>query len=46
MAFDDNLADRIRKGLGRKKDIEEKKMFGGLCFMLNGHMLEIGRAHV
>ena len=39
MAFDESLADRIRKGLGRKKGIEEKKMFGGLCFMLNGHML-------
>lgn len=39
MAFDELLADRIRKGLGRKKNIEEKKMFGGLCFLLNGNML-------
>ena len=39
MAFDENLADRIRKGLGRKKNIEEKKMFGGLGFLLNGNML-------
>ena len=39
MAFDESLADRIRKGLGRKKGIEEKKMFGGLCFLLNGNML-------
>ena len=39
MAFDDNLAERIRKGLGRKKNIEEKKMFGGLGFLLNGKML-------
>ena len=39
MAFDENLADRIRKGLGRKKGIEEKKMFGGLGFLLNGNML-------
>lgn len=39
MAFDENLAARIRKGLGRKKGIEEKKMFGGLGFLLNGNML-------
>ena len=39
MAFDETLAQRIRKGLGRKKGVEEKKTFGGLCFMLNGHML-------
>ena len=39
MAFDENLADRIRKGLGRKKGIEEKKMFGGVGFLLNGNML-------
>jgi TfoX/Sxy family transcriptional regulator of competence genes len=39
MAFDESLADRIRKGLGRKKNIEEKKMFGGLGFLLNGNML-------
>ena len=39
MAFDETLADRIRTTLARKKGIEEKKMFGGLCFLLNGHML-------
>ena len=39
MAFDENLAARIRKALGRKKGVEEKKMFGGLCFLLHGHML-------
>ena len=39
MAFDENLAARIRKALARKKGIEAKKTFGGLCFMLNGHML-------
>lgn len=39
MAFDESLADRIRKGLGRKKGIEEKKMFGGLGFLLNGNIL-------
>jgi hypothetical protein len=39
MAFDENLAARIRKALARKKGIEPKKTFGGLCFMMNGHML-------
>ena len=39
MAFDENLAERIRTTLARKKGIEEKKMFGGIGFMLNGNML-------
>ena len=39
MAFNEALAERIRQGLTRKKGIEEKKMFGGLCFLLNGNML-------
>src|SRR5262245_6855054 len=39
MAFDEHLAARIRKAVGRKKGVEEKKMFGGLGFLLNGNML-------
>ena len=39
MAFDDNLAARIRKALARRKGVEEWKAFGGPYFMLNGHML-------
>ncbi len=39
MAFDENLAARIRDALARKKNIEEKKMFGGVCFLLHGNML-------
>ena len=39
MAFDENLAARIRTAVARKKGIEEKKMFGGLGFLLNGNML-------
>jgi len=39
MAFDEALAERIRQGLTRKKGIEEKKMFGGIGFLLNGNML-------
>jgi len=39
MAFDESLAERIRTALALKKGIEPKKTFGGLCYMLNGHML-------
>lgn len=39
MAFDETLADRIRVRLTRRKNIEEKRMFGGIVFFLNGNML-------
>ena len=39
MAFDENLAARIRDALARRKYIEEKKMFGCVCFFLNGNAL-------
>jgi hypothetical protein len=39
MAFNEELAERIRQGLARRKGIEEKKMFGGIGFLLNGNML-------
>ncbi len=39
MAFDDSLACRIRDALARKKNIEERKMFGCICFLLNGNAL-------
>jgi TfoX/Sxy family transcriptional regulator of competence genes len=40
MAFDTNLADRIRKYLMSlpHATVEEKKMFSGLAFMVNGKM--------
>lgn len=38
MAYDERLAERIRGYFKRRKGVEEKRMFGGLCFMLNGHM--------
>ena len=38
MAFDDTLADRIRKRLGKRAGLAEKKMFGGIAFLLNGNM--------
>jgi TfoX/Sxy family transcriptional regulator of competence genes len=39
MAYDEVLAERIRQRLSRHKGIEEKKMFGGIGFLLNGNML-------
>ena len=39
MAFDDNLAARIRHALARHKNVEERKMFGGVGFLLNGNLL-------
>ena len=38
MAFDEGLAQRIREQLQDRTDVEEKKMFGGLCFMVANHM--------
>jgi hypothetical protein len=39
MAFDESLATRIREVLARKRGVEEKKMFGCICFLLNGNAL-------
>lgn len=38
MAFDAELASRVREALSARNDVTEKKMFGGLCFMVRGHM--------
>jgi TfoX/Sxy family transcriptional regulator of competence genes len=38
MAYDEDLADRIRELLGALKGVEEKRMFGGLAFLVNGNM--------
>lgn len=38
MACNERLAERIRDYFKRRKGVEERRMFGGLCFMLNGHM--------
>ena len=39
MAFSESLAGRIRDALARKENIQEKKMFGCICFLLNGNAL-------
>lgn len=38
MSYNEKLADRIREALVDQPDVEEKKMFKGLCFMVNGKM--------
>ena len=38
MAYDEELADRIRALLSDAKDVTEKKMFGGLAFLVRGNM--------
>jgi TfoX/Sxy family transcriptional regulator of competence genes len=38
VAFDEQLADRVRVVLGAEQGVTERKMFGGLAFMVNGNM--------
>ena len=38
MAFDERLAQRIRKLLATRKSVSEKEMFGGICFLIDGSM--------
>ncbi len=46
MPYDAHLLDLMRRALSDHPGIQEKKMFGGYCWMLNGNMLcgvEVGR---
>ncbi len=38
MAYDEELADRIRELVGSESDLVEKRMFGGLAFLIGGNM--------
>lgn len=38
MVFDEGLAERLRECFRGTFDVDEKKMFGGLAMMVNGHM--------
>jgi TfoX/Sxy family transcriptional regulator of competence genes len=38
MAYDEALAERVREVLAGTPGLSERKMFGGLAFMLDGHM--------
>jgi TfoX/Sxy family transcriptional regulator of competence genes len=38
MAYDEELADRIRELVGSERGVTEMRMFGGLAFLINGNM--------
>jgi TfoX/Sxy family transcriptional regulator of competence genes len=38
MPYDEGLAQRVRETVERRKGVAERKMFGGLCFLVNGNM--------
>ena len=38
MAYSEELALRVRQSLGEQTGVVERKMFGGLCFMVHGNM--------
>jgi TfoX/Sxy family transcriptional regulator of competence genes len=38
MAYDETLADRVREVLAARSDLSERKMFGGVAFMIGGNM--------
>ena len=38
MAYDEEIADRIRELIGSEPDVTEQRMFGGLAFLIGGNM--------
>jgi hypothetical protein len=38
VAYDTELVERIRELLAPERGVDEKRMFGGLAFLINGHM--------
>lgn len=38
MAYNEKLNDKVREAIAAFENVEEKSMFGGTCFMLNGKM--------
>ncbi len=38
MAYDEGVAQRLREAYAQTPDVVEKKMFGGIAFMVSGHM--------
>jgi TfoX/Sxy family transcriptional regulator of competence genes len=45
MAYDEDLADRIRELVGGEANLTEKKMFGGLAFLIGGNMAVAASSH-
>ncbi len=47
MTYDERLAGRVRATLAGTRDVAEKKMFGGVAFMVNGKMcVTVGRTGI
>ena len=38
MSYDEGMAQRLREALAHRADVAEKRMFGGIAFMLSGNM--------
>jgi len=38
VAYDEQLAERIRGALAGRDDVDERKMFGGIAFLVSGNM--------
>ena len=38
MPYDEGVAERLREAFAGRTDVVEKKMFGGIAFMVSGHM--------
>lgn len=45
MAYDQELADRIRRLIGSHPEMTEKKMFGGVAFLIGGNMAIAASSH-
>jgi TfoX/Sxy family transcriptional regulator of competence genes len=45
VAYDDDLANRIRELIAAEPDVSERSMFGGLVFLIGGHMSVAVGAH-
>src|SRR4030088_2243545 len=45
MAYDEDLAYRIRELVAAERGVEEKRMFGGLAFLINGNMSVAASGH-
>jgi TfoX/Sxy family transcriptional regulator of competence genes len=47
VAYDGGLANRVRAALGRTRFVQEKRMFGGLVFMVRGKMcVSVGKERI
>ncbi len=45
MAYDEELADRVRAAVRGAGVVEEKRMFGGLSFLVDGHLAVAASGH-